>query len=113
MNVAQLTTVNAQGQVTAVSNHALATASSSVTGVLSAADWNTFNGKENVLTFSDGLTRTETMSRSWTAPLVRYCSVTVVILPGCAQIKSLIQIQHIALVQVFLLWVPPSVTLVS
>ena len=56
VNVAQLT-VNAQGQVTAVSNRALPTASGTTTGVLSTADWTTFNGKENVLTFSDGLTR--------------------------------------------------------
>ena len=51
VNVSQLT-VNAQGQVTAVSNRALPTASTSVTGVLSDTDWDTFNGKENVLTFT-------------------------------------------------------------
>ena len=34
------------------------TASGSVFGCLSSADWNTFNGKESVLTFSNGLTRT-------------------------------------------------------
>jgi hypothetical protein len=56
VNVAQVT-VNAQGQVTAISNRALPTANTTTTGVLSSTDWNTFNGKENVLTFSDGLTR--------------------------------------------------------
>ena len=50
VSVAQLT-VNAQGQVTAVSNRALPTANTTTTGVLSSTDWNTFNGKENVLTF--------------------------------------------------------------
>ncbi len=57
-SVAQIT-VNAQGQVTAISNRALPTASSGNDGILSAANWNTFNGKENVLTFSDGLLRTD------------------------------------------------------
>ena len=51
VNVAQLT-VNAQGQVTAVSNRALPTATTTTTGVLSSTDWTTFNGKENVLTFT-------------------------------------------------------------
>ena len=51
VNVAQVT-VNAQGQITAVSNRALPSASSTTTGVLSSTDWNTFNGKENVLTFT-------------------------------------------------------------
>lgn len=50
VNVAQLT-VNVQGQVTGVSNRTLSTASATTTGVLSSADWTTFNGKENVLTF--------------------------------------------------------------
>ena len=51
VNVAQLT-VNAQGQVTSISNRALPTANTTTTGVLSNTDWNTFNGKENVLTFT-------------------------------------------------------------
>jgi lipopolysaccharide export system protein LptA len=51
VNVPQLT-VNAAGQVTAVSNRALPTATGATTGVLSSADWTTFNGKENVLTFT-------------------------------------------------------------
>lgn len=57
VNVAQLT-VNAQGQVTAISNRALPTANTTTAGILSSADWNTFNGKENVLTFNGPLTRT-------------------------------------------------------
>jgi hypothetical protein len=56
VNVAQLT-VNAQGQVTAVSNRSLLTATSTTTGVLSSADWTNFNAKENVLTFNGPLTR--------------------------------------------------------
>jgi hypothetical protein len=51
VNVAQLT-VNAQGQVTSVSNRALPTANTTTTGILTSTDWNTFNGKENVLTFT-------------------------------------------------------------
>nr|MBP6038419.1 hypothetical protein [Candidatus Saccharimonas sp.] len=48
---------NAQGQVTAVSNRALPTANTGTTGVLSSTDWNTFNGKENVLMFNGPLSR--------------------------------------------------------
>lgn len=43
-------------------------ASTTTTGQLGAADWNTFNGKENILTFSDGLTGRVTTSPSWTVP---------------------------------------------
>lgn len=57
VNVAQLT-VNAQGQVTSVSNRTLPTANTTTAGVLSNTDWNTFNGKENVLTFNGPLSRT-------------------------------------------------------
>lgn len=56
VNVAQLT-VNAQGQVTAVGNRLLPTATSTTTGVLSSVDWANFNAKENVLTFNGPLTR--------------------------------------------------------
>lgn len=49
VNVVQMT-VNAQGQVTAVSNRALPVSSGTTTGVLSAADWNSFNSKQNALT---------------------------------------------------------------
>jgi hypothetical protein len=45
-------TVNAQGQLTSVTTAAIPTASTSTTGLLSSTDWNTFNGKENVLTFN-------------------------------------------------------------
>lgn len=50
-SIAQLT-VNAKGQLTSVSNRPLPVASSSQAGVLSSTDWNTFNGKENVLAFN-------------------------------------------------------------
>ncbi|MDO8336574.1 MAG: hypothetical protein Q7T74_07430, partial [Candidatus Saccharibacteria bacterium] len=45
-------TVNAQGQVTAASSSAIPTANTSTTGLLTSTDWNTFNGKENILTFN-------------------------------------------------------------
>jgi hypothetical protein len=45
-------TVNAQGQLTSVTTAAIPTASTSTTGLLTSTDWNTFNGKENVLTFN-------------------------------------------------------------
>lgn len=45
-------TVNAQGQLTSVTTAAIPTASTTTTGLLTSADWNTFNGKENVLTFN-------------------------------------------------------------
>ncbi|MDO8335829.1 MAG: carbohydrate binding domain-containing protein [Candidatus Saccharibacteria bacterium] len=45
-------TVNAQGQITSATSTAIPTANTSTTGLLSATDWNTFNGKENVLTFT-------------------------------------------------------------
>jgi hypothetical protein len=38
-------TVDQQGRITAASNQAIPTASTSVTGLLTAADWNTFNSK--------------------------------------------------------------------
>jgi hypothetical protein len=51
VSVAQLT-VDSQGRLTSVQNRTLPTADTSTTGVVSSADWNTFNGKENVLTFA-------------------------------------------------------------
>ncbi len=45
-------TVNAQGQITAASSSAIPTATTSTTGLLTDTDWDTFNGKENVLTFN-------------------------------------------------------------
>lgn len=41
--------VNAQGRLTAVSETAIPTASTSIAGLLSATDWNTFNTKQNAL----------------------------------------------------------------
>lgn len=40
------------GQITTISNRALPLASVTTTGVLTSTDWATFNGKENVLTFT-------------------------------------------------------------
>ncbi len=45
-------TVNAQGQLTAAGTTAIQTATSGQNGLLTAADWSTFNAKENVLTFT-------------------------------------------------------------
>lgn len=45
-------TVNNQGQLTSVTTATIPTASTSTTGLLTSTDWNTFNGKENVLTFN-------------------------------------------------------------
>jgi hypothetical protein len=45
-------TVNAQGQLTSVTTANIPTASTSTTGLLTSSDWNTFNGKENILTFN-------------------------------------------------------------
>ena len=42
-------TVNAKGLVTAASQTAIPTATSSVTGLLTLTDWSTFNGKQNAL----------------------------------------------------------------
>ena len=42
-------TVNAKGLVTAASQTAIPTATSSVTGLLTSTDWSTFNGKQNAL----------------------------------------------------------------
>ncbi len=44
--------VNAQGQITSATSTAIPTANTSTTGLLTSTDWNTFNGKENVLTFT-------------------------------------------------------------
>jgi len=46
---------NIGGNITLTLN--IPNASSSVTGLLTSTDWNTFNGKENVLTFSSPLSR--------------------------------------------------------
>lgn len=67
---AKVTSVNGAGPVvtlTAVNSGAslnwngtelrIPTATGAITGLLSSTDWTTFNGKENVLTFSNGLTR--------------------------------------------------------
>ena len=45
-------TVNAQGQITSATTAAIPTANTTTTGLLTSTDWNTFNGKENVLTFN-------------------------------------------------------------
>lgn len=44
--------INAQGQITSASTAAIPTANTSITGLLTSADWNNFNGKENVMTFN-------------------------------------------------------------
>ncbi len=45
-------TVNAQGQITTATTASIPTASTGTTGLLTSTDWNTFNDKENVLTFN-------------------------------------------------------------
>lgn len=45
-------TTDAQGRVTGVTATAIPTASTSATGLLSAADWNTFKGKQDALGFT-------------------------------------------------------------
>jgi hypothetical protein len=46
-------TVNAEGQITGVTNDTIPTAGTSTTGLLSSADYTTFNGKQAALTFGD------------------------------------------------------------
>jgi hypothetical protein len=58
---ARTLSLNATGGTFAVSNTGIVTfpnASTSLRGLLTAADWGTFNSKENALTFSTGLSRT-------------------------------------------------------
>ena len=50
-------TVDQYGRVTSATTTPIPTANATTTGVLSGTDWQTFAGKENVLTFSDGLLR--------------------------------------------------------
>jgi hypothetical protein len=45
-------TVNSKGQVTNVTTSNMPTASASSSGLLASTDWSTFNGKENVLSFT-------------------------------------------------------------
>lgn len=47
-------TVDQQGRITAASNQAIPTASTSVTGLLTSADWNTFNAKLSTATLAGG-----------------------------------------------------------
>ncbi len=47
-------TVDQQGRITAASNQAIATASTSTTGLLTSADWNTFNAKLGTTTIAAG-----------------------------------------------------------
>jgi hypothetical protein len=56
LNVPVLT-VDQYGRVTSATTTPIPTANATTTGVLSGTDWQTFAGKENVLTFSDGLLR--------------------------------------------------------
>ena len=60
-----ITNINIAGQIAFLSWNSttetltllIPNASSSITGLLTSTDWNTFNGKENTLTFSSPLTR--------------------------------------------------------
>lgn len=56
VNIPQIT-VDAKGRISNVASFAIPLANTTTTGLLSATNWNTFNGKENALTFSAPLSR--------------------------------------------------------
>lgn len=50
--------VDQYGRIASVAATSIPTASAGTAGIISSSDWNTFNGKENILTFSGALVRT-------------------------------------------------------
>jgi trimeric autotransporter adhesin len=70
-------TIDAQGRITSAANQTIPTANTSTTGLLSNADWNTFNGKGNGVVTSISGTAPITVGGTAAVPLIALANTSV------------------------------------